>query len=62
MSAENIVINIKNQLVKLYKNVSVVNYLACIYSDFILVVTTFIFIFDFNIVLIYKVKLINKLK
>ena len=42
------------------KNVFVVNYLAFIYSDFISVVTTFIFKFDFNIVSIDKVKLINK--
>ena len=55
-----IVFKKKNKLVKLYKNVSVVNYLACMYNDFISVVTTFIFIFDFNIILIYKVKLINK--
>ena len=40
----------KTQLVKLYKNSSGVNYLAYSYSDFISVVTTFIFIFDFNIV------------
>ena len=39
---------------------SVVNYLAYSYSDFISVNTTFIFIFYFNIVSIYKVKLINK--
>ena len=32
----------KTQLVKLYKNASVVNYLAYSYSDFISVVTTFI--------------------
>ena len=50
----------KNQLIKLYKTVSVLNYIACIYSDFISVVTTFNFIFDSSIVLIYKVKLINK--
>ena len=42
------------QLVELYKNNSRVNYLAYSYSDAILVVTTFIYIFDFNIVLIYK--------
>ena len=62
MSAENIVFNKTNQLVKLYKKILVVNYLACIYSDFISVVSTCIFIFDCNIVLIYKIKLINKLK
>ena len=50
----------KTQLVKLYKNASVVNYLAYSYSDFISVDTTFIFIFYFNIVSVYKVKLINK--
>ena len=60
MSAENIGLNEKNQLVKLYTTVSDVNYLACVYSDFSTVVTTFILIFDFNIVFIYKVKLINK--
>ena len=49
----------KTQLVKLYKNASGVNSLEYSYSDFISVVTTFIFIFDFNIVSIYKVKLIN---
>ena len=41
-------------------NPSGVNYLAYSYSDFITIVTTFIFIFDFNIVSIYKVTLINK--
>ena len=38
----------------------VVNYLACIYSDFSSVVTTFILKINFNMVLIYKVKLIIK--
>ena len=42
------------------QKLSVVNYLAYSYSDFISVNTTFIFIFYFNIVSIYKVKLINK--
>ena len=54
-------VNQKNQLVELYNNTSVVNHQACIYYDFILLVTTCNFIFDFNIVSIYKVKLINKL-
>ena len=47
---------IKRQLVELYKNASVVNYLAYCYSNFISVVTTFIFIFDFNIVSISENK------
>ena len=53
VSAENILSIKKNQLVELYKNAFVLNYLAYIYSDFILVVTTFIFLFDFNIVSFY---------
>ena len=61
MSVENI-FNKMNQLVELYKNTFVVDYLACIYSNFTTVVTTFIFIFNFNIGLIYKVKLINRWK
>ena len=48
-----------NQLVELYNNTFVDNYLACIYSNFTSVVKTFIFIFNFNIGLMYKVKLIN---
>ena len=52
----------KTQLSERYKNASGVNYLAYSYSDFNTVFTTFIFIFDFNLVSIYKVKLINKWK
>ena len=51
--------NKMNQLVELYINTFVVNYLACIYSNFTSVVTTFIFIFNLNIELMYKVILIN---
>ena len=39
-----------NQLVDFSKNIVVVKYLACIYSNFTSVVTAFIFIFNFNIV------------
>ena len=47
---------ITGQLVELNKNAYVVNYLAYCYSYFISVVTTFIFILDFNIVLISEKK------
>ena len=47
---------IKRQLVELYKNACVINYLAYCNSNFISVVTTLIFIFDFNIVLISENK------
>ena len=59
VSEQKIFIDRKTQLVELYKNASGVNSLEYSYSHFISVVTTFIFIFDFNIELIYKVKLIN---
>ena len=48
MSAKNIVFQLNNQLVEFYKNSSVVNYLTCICGDFILGVTTVIFVFYFN--------------
>ena len=62
VSPKNVLYIKTNQLVELYKNASVVNYLACINSSFISVVTTFIFIFNFNIVSIYDVKLLTKWK
>ena len=54
--------NTMNQLVVLYTNTFVVNYLACIYSNFTLVITTLIYIFNFNAGLMYKLKLINRWK
>ena len=51
-----------NQILELYKNIFVVNYLAYIYNNYTLVITTFNFIFNINIVLLYKIKLINWLK